>query len=134
MALRLLSRQVKPAATNLYYLGNNKLNSNHTSRRLQNSFSTNPEENVKKTENLPPSESEEKVVDFGFQSVSAEEKAQKVHEVFKNVASKYDLMNDMMSVGIHRLWKDHFVRKMCPLHPGTKIIDVAGGTGKTDKT
>lgn len=51
-----------------------------------------------------------------------------VHEVFKNVADKYDLMNDAMSVGIHRLWKDHFIRRLAPL-PGTKLIDVAGGTG-----
>ena len=71
-----------------------------------------------------------KTVDFGFQEVSASEKAQKVHEVFRNVASKYDLMNDVMSVGIHRVWKDYFVRKMSPLRPGTKIIDVAGGTGR----
>ncbi len=72
----------------------------------------------------------DKTVDFGFQTVTASEKAQKVHEVFRNVASKYDLMNDVMSVGIHRVWKDYFVRKMSPLRLGTKIIDVAGGTGK----
>ena len=51
-----------------------------------------------------------------------------MHEVFKKVADKYDLMNDAMSVGVHRLWKDHFIRRMTPL-PGTKLIDVAGGTG-----
>ncbi|XP_057375131.1 2-methoxy-6-polyprenyl-1,4-benzoquinol methylase, mitochondrial-like [Daphnia carinata] len=72
---------------------------------------------------------EDKKVDFGFQTVSATEKAQKVHQVFENVASKYDLMNDVMSVGIHRIWKDYFVKKMFPLRPGTNIIDVAGGTG-----
>jgi ubiquinone/menaquinone biosynthesis C-methylase UbiE len=69
-------------------------------------------------------------VDFGFQKIPASEKAQKVHKVFENVASKYDLMNDVMSVGIHRVWKDYFVKKIFPLCPGTKIIDVAGGTGK----
>lgn len=73
---------------------------------------------------------EEKTVDFGFQPVSAAEKAQKVHQVFENVASKYDLMNDVMSVGIHRVWKDYFVKKIFPLRPGANIIDVAGGTGK----
>ena len=52
-----------------------------------------------------------------------------VYEVFKNVAEDYDLMNDAMSVGIHRLWKDHFIRRLAPL-PSTKLIDVAGGTGK----
>ena len=51
-----------------------------------------------------------------------------VYEVFKNVAEDYDLMNDAMSVGIHRLWKDHFIRRLAPL-PSTKLIDVAGGTG-----
>ncbi|XP_046650187.1 2-methoxy-6-polyprenyl-1,4-benzoquinol methylase, mitochondrial-like [Daphnia pulicaria] len=73
--------------------------------------------------------SKEKTVDFGFQTVLASEKAEKVHQVFENVASKYDLMNDVMSVGIHRIWKDYFVKKMFPLPPGTSIIDVAGGTG-----
>jgi ubiquinone/menaquinone biosynthesis C-methylase UbiE len=51
-----------------------------------------------------------------------------VYSVFKNVADKYDLMNDAMSVGVHRLWKDAFIRRLAP-RPGTKLIDVAGGTG-----
>jgi 2-methoxy-6-polyprenyl-1,4-benzoquinol methylase len=45
------------------------------------------------------------------------------------VASSYDLMNDAMSAGVHRLWKDHFIRRLGPT-PGTKLLDVAGGTGK----
>ncbi|KAK7487932.1 hypothetical protein BaRGS_00020833 [Batillaria attramentaria] len=65
---------------------------------------------------------------FGFQSVPKEEKEHKVYEVFENVASRYDLMNDVMSGGVHRLWKDHFMRQLSPM-PGTKLIDVAGGTG-----
>ena len=52
-----------------------------------------------------------------------------VYEVFSNVAEKYDLMNDVMSGGVHRLWKDYFMEKLGPV-PGTKLIDVAGGTGK----
>jgi len=55
-----------------------------------------------------------------------------VYEVFKNVAESYDLMNDAMSVGIHRLWKDHFIRRMAP-RPGTRLLDVAGGTGASIK-
>ena len=51
-----------------------------------------------------------------------------VYAVFHNVADKYDLMNDAMSMGIHRLWKDTFVNRLRPQH-GSKIIDVAGGTG-----
>ncbi len=51
-----------------------------------------------------------------------------MNKVFGNVAEKYDLMNDVMSVGIHRLWKDYFVERFAP-QPGTQLIDVAGGTG-----
>jgi ubiquinone/menaquinone biosynthesis C-methylase UbiE len=51
-----------------------------------------------------------------------------VQEVFSNVADKYDLMNDVMSAGIHRCWKQRFVEKLDPL-PGTRLLDVAGGTG-----
>ena len=49
--------------------------------------------------------------------------------MFANVAESYDLMNDVMSGGLHRLWKDYFVRKCNPL-PGKRLLDVAGGTGK----
>ncbi|XP_005093926.2 2-methoxy-6-polyprenyl-1,4-benzoquinol methylase, mitochondrial [Aplysia californica] len=65
---------------------------------------------------------------FGFQSVPEEEKEQKVHEVFSNVAKTYDLMNDVMSGGLHRVWKDVFMDRFSPA-PGTKLLDVAGGTG-----
>lgn len=52
-----------------------------------------------------------------------------VHEVFETVAEKYDVMNDAMSLGIHRVWKDIFMQRLAPT-PGTKLLDVAGGTGK----
>ncbi|CAG9126237.1 unnamed protein product [Plutella xylostella] len=65
---------------------------------------------------------------FGFQTVDEQEKWKKVHEVFETVAGKYDLMNDAMSLGIHRVWKDIFMQRLAPLH-GTKLLDVAGGTG-----
>ncbi|KAG8146406.1 hypothetical protein E2320_012758 [Naja naja] len=65
---------------------------------------------------------------FGFQEVSEEEKGEKVYQVFENVAKKYDLMNDSMSLGIHRVWKDALLRQMNP-YPGAQLIDVAGGTG-----
>jgi demethylmenaquinone methyltransferase / 2-methoxy-6-polyprenyl-1,4-benzoquinol methylase len=65
---------------------------------------------------------------FGFQTVPRAEKAGRVREVFSSVAPKYDLMNDAMSVGMHRLWKDAAVAKLNP-QPGELILDVAGGTG-----
>ncbi|CAG5122677.1 unnamed protein product [Candidula unifasciata] len=65
---------------------------------------------------------------FGFQSVAEDEKENKVYEVFENVASKYDMMNDAMSGGVHRIWKDIFLERFAP-SPGTKLLDVAGGTG-----
>ncbi|MBC9030972.1 class I SAM-dependent methyltransferase [Sphingomonas sp. JC676] len=67
-------------------------------------------------------------VSFGYQDVAPEEKTRRVGEVFSSVASKYDLMNDAMSGGLHRLWKDHFVRKVKP-RAGEHILDMAGGTG-----
>ncbi|KAK4791854.1 hypothetical protein SAY86_022289 [Trapa natans] len=65
---------------------------------------------------------------FGFKEVREEEKSQMVSDVFSSVASNYDLMNDFMSVGLHRLWKDRLVSKLNPF-PGMKHLDVAGGTG-----
>ncbi|XP_063769186.1 2-methoxy-6-polyprenyl-1,4-benzoquinol methylase, mitochondrial [Pseudophryne corroboree] len=65
---------------------------------------------------------------FGFQTVPEEEKGERVYRVFESVAQKYDVMNDSMSLGVHRLWKDWLVRLMNPT-PGTQLLDVAGGTG-----
>src|SRR5688572_5625135 len=65
---------------------------------------------------------------FGTSEVTPEEKTQKVIGVFDSVAGNYDLMNDLMSGGVHRLWKNHFVRKIRP-RPGLNYLDVAGGTG-----
>jgi len=65
---------------------------------------------------------------FGFEDVAWKEKAGKVREVFDSVASRYDLMNDLMSAGIHRLWKK-FTIEQTGLRPGQRALDVAGGTG-----
>ncbi|KAI1729315.1 ubiE/COQ5 methyltransferase family domain-containing protein [Ditylenchus destructor] len=65
---------------------------------------------------------------FGYEQVNEDEKQKKVHTVFANVAKKYDLMNDAMSVGVHRLWKDYFVEQL-NLHKDAEMVDVAGGTG-----
>ncbi|KHL24370.1 ubiquinone biosynthesis methyltransferase UbiE [Croceibacterium mercuriale] len=67
-------------------------------------------------------------VSFGYQDVAPEEKTRRVGAVFSNVAAKYDVMNDAMSVGMHRLWKDRFVRRVKP-RSGEAILDMAGGTG-----
>ena len=67
-------------------------------------------------------------VSFGYEDVSPEEKTARVGGVFSNVAARYDLMNDAMSGGMHRLWKDRFVRRVKP-REGEAILDMAGGTG-----
>ena len=67
-------------------------------------------------------------VSFGYREVDASEKEGLVGEVFSSVAAKYDIMNDAMSGGMHRLWKDRFVRRVKP-QPGEAILDMAGGTG-----
>ncbi len=65
---------------------------------------------------------------FGYKSVPESQKAQKVAEVFHSVAAKYDLMNDLMSGGIHRLWK-RFTIELSGARQGNRILDIAGGTG-----
>ena len=65
---------------------------------------------------------------FGFSEVPVTEKARKVRGVFDSVASRYDLMNDLMSLGIHRVWKRFTVEK-AGLRPGMEVLDLAGGTG-----
>jgi demethylmenaquinone methyltransferase/2-methoxy-6-polyprenyl-1,4-benzoquinol methylase len=67
-------------------------------------------------------------VSFGEELVSPDEKTRRVGEVFSSVARRYDLMNDLMSGGMHRLWKDRFVARVKP-RPGELILDMAGGTG-----
>ena len=67
-------------------------------------------------------------VSFGYEDIDASEKTGRVGQVFSNVAAKYDIMNDAMSGGMHRLWKDRFVKRVKP-QPGEQILDMAGGTG-----
>jgi demethylmenaquinone methyltransferase/2-methoxy-6-polyprenyl-1,4-benzoquinol methylase len=71
---------------------------------------------------------DKKTTHFGYQDVSWSEKAQRVRGVFDSVAPKYDLMNDLMSGGMHRLWKQ-FTLSQTQLRPGQRALDVAGGTG-----
>jgi demethylmenaquinone methyltransferase/2-methoxy-6-polyprenyl-1,4-benzoquinol methylase len=67
-------------------------------------------------------------VNFGDELVTPEEKTRRVGHVFSSVARRYDIMNDLMSGGMHRLWKDRFVARVKP-RPGEEILDMAGGTG-----
>src|SRR5579859_619008 len=67
-------------------------------------------------------------VDFGFENVPRAEKARRVRAVFDSVAGNYDVMNDLMSFGIHRLWKQ-FALSLTGLRAGQRALDVAGGTG-----
>jgi demethylmenaquinone methyltransferase / 2-methoxy-6-polyprenyl-1,4-benzoquinol methylase len=71
---------------------------------------------------------DERSTDFGFQRVPREDKARRVRGVFDSVAGRYDLMNDLMSGGTHRLWK-RFTLALANLRPGQRALDVAGGTG-----
>jgi len=70
----------------------------------------------------------EKTTDFGYETVSEEEKARRVAGVFESVASRYDLMNDLMSAGLHRWWK-RFTVAQSFVRPGDRVLDVASGTG-----
>ena len=65
---------------------------------------------------------------FGFQTVNAQDKSKHVLRVFDSVASKYDVMNDLMSLGLHRLWK-HYTTTVADIRPGYQVLDIAGGTG-----
>jgi demethylmenaquinone methyltransferase/2-methoxy-6-polyprenyl-1,4-benzoquinol methylase len=71
---------------------------------------------------------DENTTHFGFKTVAESEKARKVGEVFHSVASRYDLMNDVMSGGLHRLWK-RFTVETSGILPGNRVLDIAGGSG-----
>ncbi|MEE8535813.1 MAG: class I SAM-dependent methyltransferase, partial [Kiloniellales bacterium] len=67
-------------------------------------------------------------VPFGFETVAESDKSPRVRRVFESVAGRYDLMNDLMSGGVHRIWKQAFIDWLA-LRPGQGLLDVAGGTG-----
>lgn len=72
--------------------------------------------------------SDQKTTHFGYKTVKTEDKVKKVGEVFHSVAASYDLMNDLMSMGVHRLWKRYTI-ELSAARPGQTILDIAGGTG-----
>ncbi len=71
-------------------------------------------------------------IDFGFTEVPLQEKVKKVKGVFDSVAGNYDIMNDVMSLGVHRLWKRHTI-ELSGIRPGKVVLDLAGGTGDLTK-
>lgn len=75
---------------------------------------------------------EKKTIDFGFSEVAIEDKVKKVKGIFDSVANNYDIMNDVMSLGIHRLWKRYTV-ELSGIRPGNIVLDLAGGTGDLTK-
>jgi len=77
----------------------------------------------------PSSDASGKTSSFGFRDVDAKEKVQMVRGVFDSVASNYDLMNDLMSLGVHRAWKRYYVAT-AQVKPGDRVLDLAGGTGE----
>src|SRR5579862_6194039 len=77
---------------------------------------------------VPQFMADERSTDFGFQRVPRADKARRVRGVFDSVADRYDLMNDLMSAGTHRLWK-RFTLALANLRPGQRALDVAGGSG-----
>ncbi|EFA77331.1 hypothetical protein PPL_12542 [Heterostelium album PN500] len=85
------------------------------------------------TSNNNSTQSTDSTTHFGFKTVQADQKESMVKEVFDSVASSYDVMNDAMSLGIHRLWKDEFINTLNPT-PGSHLLDVAGGTGNYQST
>lgn len=97
------------------------------------SFKLNTPNNNNNNSNSSNDIHSDRTTHFGFKTVAEQDKEKLVHDVFSNVAANYDYMNDAMSLGIHRLWKDHFVSKLDPgKRPGGEplnFLDVAGGTG-----
>lgn len=110
-------------------------NINNTNEQINNKSNKSKTHNEKEEDN-------EDVISFGYKTVKKDERQSMVNEVFANVAQKYDIMNDAMSLGIHRIWKNEFVNSIGHLKPNLvknaenilveepmQIIDVAGGTG-----
>lgn len=74
----------------------------------------------------------DEMTDFGYQKIPRSEKAERVAEVFRSVADRYDVMNDLMSLGLHRIWK-YYASEMVAVRPGWQVLDLAGGTGDIAK-
>lgn len=87
---------------------------------------------MEKKSNPSSAQQSENTTHFGFQTVSETDKAARVADVFHSVANKYDVMNDLMSAGLHRVWKAFTIGR-ADVRPGMKVLDIAGGTGDLAK-
>ena len=86
------------------------------------------DQNVEPSQNIAAQDADQDTIDFGYRTVQRSDKARLVRRVFNSVAGRYDLMNDLMSGGVHRLWKSAMIDWMAP-QPHQKLVDLAGGTG-----
>ncbi|KAJ3081769.1 2-hexaprenyl-6-methoxy-1,4-benzoquinone methyltransferase [Quaeritorhiza haematococci] len=118
------SRSFLPLSSSGIIQRPSKLNAAYTTSTATNGSAQQQQSSTDTTK----AQEESKTTHFGFKTVLEDEKEQLVGKVFGNVAQSYDIMNDVMSFGIHRLWKDYFMRTLAP-GPTTKLLDVAGGTG-----
>ncbi|CAD6233149.1 GSCOCG00012249001-RA-CDS [Cotesia congregata] len=105
---------------NKLFARNNQVN--RTSKFSSGAVSKNEDQNVESEINDEPT------THFGFKTVKERDKSKQVYSVFEKVADSYDVMNDAMSFGVHRIWKDLFIQELSPSH-GCKLLDTAGGTG-----
>ena len=99
---------------------------------MQEQASDRADENAATNQNIAAQEMHQDRIDFGFRTVQRSDKARLVRGVFNSVARRYDLMNDLMSGGVHRLWKAAMIDWMAP-QPYQKLVDLAGGTGDISK-
>lgn len=123
-------RRLSPSSlhNNSNHYNNNFITNRRSFFSTSTSTSTTSTSSSDTESNSTSTSTDGKTTHFGFKTVPIEEKASLVGKVFSNVASKYDLMNDLMSAGIHRWWKTVFIERLGPV-PGMKLLDVAGGTG-----
>ena len=95
---------------------------------MKDTASDRADQHVEPSQNIATQDADQDSIDFGYRTVQRSDKARLVRGVFNSVASRYDLMNDLMSGGVHRLWKSAMIDWMAP-QPHQKLVDLAGGTG-----
>lgn len=112
-------------------LSNNELSNNELLSNESSAYKPSDDDQDQQTHQIPKAEADS-MTHFGYQRIPSEQKQQKVAEVFSSVAQKYDMMNDLMSFGIHRLWKRTAIN-LSGVRMGQQVLDIAGGTGDLAK-